>query len=205
MTDSKPSRREVILQTLAQMLESNPGQPITTSALAHSVGVSEAALYRHFPSKAKMFEALIEFVEETLFPRISLIIKEEQTVQLRCEKILHLVLTFAAKNPGLCRILMGDALTGEHERLRIRAAQVFERIETQLKQVLRQAEIEEEVFVDQTISAAANMLLAWVEGRIIQFVRSGFQRPPNHMWQEQWTLLSSNLFRTEKFSPFRSA
>ncbi len=198
----KLTRREVILQTLAHMLESNPGQPITTSALAQSVGVSEAALYRHFPSKAKMFEALIEFVEETLFPRISIIIKEETKVQVRCEKILHLVLTFATKNPGLCRILMGDALTGEHERLRIRAAQVFERIETQLKQILRQAELEEEMFVDQSISAAANMLLAWVEGRIIQYVRSGFERPPNHMWQEQWSLLSGNLFKTEKFRSY---
>lgn len=192
----------MILQTLAQMLESHPGQRVTTAALAQEVGVSEAALYRHFPSKTKMFEALIEFVEDTLFSRIRLILNEETLAVVRCEKILSLVVTFAAKNPGLCRLLTGDALTGENERLRARTTQVFERLETQLKQILRQAEIEENLVAAQSVNATANMLLAWTEGRIIQFVRSGFKQPPNEMWPQQWRLLSENLFRQEKFAHF---
>lgn len=202
MTQTKISRREIILQTLAQMLESHPGQRVTTAALAQQVGVSEAALYRHFPSKTKMFEALIEFVEDTLFSRIKLILNEEKLAAARCEKILSLLATFAARNPGLCRLLTGDALTGENDRLRARTSQVFERLETQLKQVLRQAEIEEKLVVSQSVSATANMLMAWVEGRIIQFVRSGFKITPTEMWQEQWQLVSCNLFSREKFTQF---
>ena len=132
MTKAKTSRREIILQTLAQMLESHPGQRVTTAALAQQVGVSEAALYRHFPSKTKMFEALIEFVEDTLFSRIRIILNEENAAAARCERMLSLIVNFAAKNPGLCRLLTGDALTGENERLRARTSQVFERLETQL-------------------------------------------------------------------------
>lgn len=202
MTQTKTSRREMILQTLAQMLESHPGQRVTTAALAQQVGVSEAALYRHFPSKTKMFEALIEFVEDTLFSRIKLILNEEKLAAARCEKILSLLATFAARNPGLCRLLTGDALTGENDRLRTRTSQVFERLETQLKQVLRQAEVEEKLVVSQSVSATANMLMAWVEGRIIQFVRSGFKLAPTEMWPEQWQLVSRNLFSREKFTQF---
>lgn len=200
MTQQKTTRRDAILQTLAEMLESNPGQRVTTAALAAQVGVSEAALYRHFPSKAKMFEALIEFVEDTLFSRIRLIVTDEPLAQDKCEKILALILTFAARNPGLCRLLTGDALTGENDRLRVRSAQVFERLETQLKQVLRQAEIEEKLLYPQSTSVIANLLLSWVEGRIIQFVRSGFKQAPNAMWQEQWTLLSAQLFQPERLA-----
>lgn len=202
MNDKKTSRRDSILQTLAQMLESNPGQRITTSALAQQVGVSEAALYRHFPSKAKMYEALIEFVEDTLFSRITMILNEESLLLPRCEKTLTLLVTFAARNPGLCRLLTGDALTGENERLQHRARQVFERLETQLKQILRQAEVQEGLVISQSINATANMLLAWAEGRIIQFVRSGFKQLPTDMWAEQWDLLSANLCSTEKFAQF---
>lgn len=202
MTQTKLSRRDIILQTLAQMLESHPGQRVTTAALAHEVGVSEAALYRHFPSKTKMFEALIEFVEDTLFSRIRIILNEENLAASRCERVLSLVVTFATKNPGLCRLLTGDALTGENERLRARTSQVFERLETQLKQILRQAEIQENLVVAHSVNATANMLLAWTEGRIIQFVRSGFKQAPNEMWVEQWRLISANLFSHEKFAQF---
>ncbi len=175
---------------------------MTTAALAHQVGVSEAALYRHFPSKTKMFEALIEFVEETLFSRIRIILNEENLAATRCERVLSLVATFASKNPGLCRLLTGDALTGENERLRIRTSQVFERLETQLKQILRQAEVQENLVVSQSVNATANLLLAWIEGRIIQFVRSGFKQTPNAMWSEQWKIISTNLFCQEKFAQF---
>lgn len=134
------SRREQILQALAHMLETSPGARITTAGLAKTVGVSEAALYRHFPSKAKMFDGLIEFIEETIFERIAVILREDNSAMGRCEKILGLLLTFAERNPGISRILTGDALTGETERLRTRVTQLFDRLETQLKQILREAE-----------------------------------------------------------------
>jgi len=197
---TKQSRQQDILQTLAQMLESNPGERITTAALARQVGVSEAALYRHFPSKAKMFEALIEFAENTLFSRISRILQEQSSAQMRCEQILTLTIAFADRNPGLCRILTGDALLGENERLRKRAAQIFDRMETQLKQTLRQAEIEEGLVTRQPTAAVANLMLACIEGRINQYIRSGFKLSPNEHWQDQWAFLSEQLFSTEKFT-----
>ena len=123
----KTSRKEQILQALAHMLETAPGERITTSALAKEVGVSEAALYRHFPSKAKMFEGLIEFIEDTIFSRIAFILTDNQSAQIRCEKILLLFLGFCEMNPGLTRLLTGDALAGETERLRHRIFQLFER------------------------------------------------------------------------------
>ena len=140
-TIEKISRRQKILQALAHMLEVSPGGRITTAKLAKEVGVSEAALYRHFPSKAKMFEGLIEFIEETIFSRITLILQEEGKTEDRCLAILTLILAFAERNPGMCRILIGDALAGEVERLRTRVAQFFDRLETQLKQVMREAQI----------------------------------------------------------------
>jgi len=143
MTESpqKPSRKQQILQALAHMLEINPGARITTANLAKEVGVSEAALYRHFPSKAKMFEGLIEFIEATIFTRINRIRSEHDSTLSRLEHAMTLILTFAEKNPGMCRILTGDALSGETERLRARVAQFFERLETQLKQILRESEL----------------------------------------------------------------
>ncbi len=192
----KISRKEQILQALAHMLENAPGERITTSALAKEVGVSEAALYRHFPSKAKMFEGLIEFIEETLFTRISLILADEPTALGRCGKMLSLLLGFCEKNPGLTRILTGDALAGETDRLRVRVAQLFERLETQLKQVLREAEIKEGLRPRMTVTTTANMILAFAEGRISQFVRSEFKRKPTEYYQDQWQELSSVIFRT---------
>jgi len=197
MTDNaeKISRRDQILQALAHMLETNPGARITTASLAKAVGVSEAALYRHFPSKAKMFEGLISFIEETVFSRINLILQEINEADVRCEKTLTLVLTFAEKNPGMCRLLSGDALAGETERLRQRIQQFFERIETQLKQILREAEMREGLVPTQTISAEANMLTALLEGRIRQYVRTEFATKPTQYWDEQWPMISVNLLR----------
>ena len=139
----KYSRRQQILEALAAMLEAAPGERITTAGLAKQVGVSEAALYRHFPSKAKMFEGLIEFVEEAVFSRVNAIINEEQSAVARLEKVMVLLLGFAEKNPGISRILNGDALAGETERVRDRVVQFYERLETQIKQILRDAEIHE--------------------------------------------------------------
>ena len=126
MTETvKTSRREQILQCLVAMLENQPGSRITTAALAKNVGVSEAALYRHFPSKAKMFEGLIDFIEETIFSRTNLITHSDAPSIRQCEQILTLVLTFVERNPGMARILTGDALAGEHDRLRNSIHQFF--------------------------------------------------------------------------------
>ncbi|PMR76221.1 nucleoid occlusion factor SlmA [Billgrantia endophytica] len=189
------SRREQILQALALMLEEDSGKRITIAALARQVGVSEAALYRHFPSKARMFEGLIAYIEETLFERITRILDEIPEAVPRCGQILTLLLAFAEKNPGLSRLLGGDVLTGETARLRLRIHQLFERLETQLKQVLREAELREGRRSTLPVSAAANLLVAQAEGRISQYVRSDFQRRPTEHWDDQWALLSAQLLR----------
>lgn len=196
----KMSRRDQILQALAHMLESNPGARITTASLAKAVGVSEAALYRHFPSKAKMFEGLISFIEETIFSRVSRILQDFDRADERCEKTLTLVLTFAEKNPGMCRLLSGDALSGETERLRQRIHQFFERLETQFKQILREAEMREGKVPQQTASAAANLLTAVLEGRIRQYVRSEFAAQPTQYWDEQWQMLAPTLLREKNLT-----
>lgn len=193
-TNNKPNRRQQILQSLARMLETSPGSRITTAALAREVGVSEAALYRHFPSKTKMYEGLIDFIEETLFSRINRIISDNASAESRCQRILSLLLTFAERNPGITRILTGDALTGETARLHQRVVQLFDRLETQLKQLLREAEIAEGIRLQLPPGMAANLMLATVEGRIGQFVRSGFKRDPNENWSEQWSLIAGGLF-----------
>ena len=190
---NKVSRKDQILQALARMLETSPGERITTAALAKEVGVSEAALYRHFPSKARMFEGLIKFIEDTLFQRISRILKEEANAEQRCYKILTLLLTFSDKNPGMTRLMTGDALAGETERLRERIAQFFDRLEAQLKQVLREAQIRESMKPSISAAALANLLLASSEGRLVQFVRSEFKDSPLEHWETQWEFLSKNL------------
>ena len=196
MNNKKTSRRDDILQSLAHMLEATPGGRITTAALAADVGVSEAALYRHVPSKAKMFEGLIEFIETTLFSRITRIREEEADAQAQCEQIVTLLLTFCERNPGITRLLTGDALTGETERLRGRVQQLFDRLETELKQILRDAELRQGLRTVLPIALAANLLLASAEGRIIQYVRSDFRRSPTEYWPEQWRVLTGSFFRS---------
>jgi len=193
--DQKPHRREQILHALATMLEEDSGKRITTAALARQVGVSEAALYRHFPSKARMFEGLIDFIEESVFARITRILEDIPDAAGRCSTMLALLLGFAEKNPGLARVLGGDVLTGETARLRQRVHQLFERLETQLKQVLREAELREGQRTTIPESAIANLLIAHVEGRISQYVRSDFKRLPTEYWPDQWALLSNQLLR----------
>ncbi|MDB4281551.1 nucleoid occlusion factor SlmA [Paraglaciecola sp.] len=190
----RPNRRAQILQALASMLQTNPGQRITTAKLAAHVGVSEAALYRHFPSKARMFEGLIEFIEETLFSRINKIINEEKDTATRCQLILHLILGFAEKNPGITRILNGDALMGEQDRLRQRIAQLFERLETQLKQVLRERKLREGKTLPAEEGIIANMLICFADGRINQFIRSEFTKKPTDNFTEQWQLIHRQFF-----------
>lgn len=194
MTEQKPSRKDQILQSLAHMLEAEPGGRITTAGLAREVGVSEAALYRHFPSKAKMFEGLIDFIEEAIFSRINRITAEGDALT-QVEQILTLILAFTERNPGITRLLTGDALTGENERLRKRILQFYDRVESQLKQVVRDAEFKEGKRTRATPTITANLLLAVVEGRIAQFVRSGFKIRPGQDWPEQWALLAPTVFR----------
>jgi TetR/AcrR family transcriptional regulator len=191
----KGQRRENILQVLAGMLETHPGSRITTAELAKAVGVSEAALYRHFPSKARMFESLIIYIEESLFTRITRIVAETDSAYGYCEKLMALVLGFAEKNPGLSRVLNGDALSGEHERLRLRVSQLHERLEAQLRQILREAELKEGLRTQATATVTAAWLQAYLEGRISQYVRSDFRLLPTRDWSEQWPLLRGGLFR----------
>jgi len=195
MPARNPQRRQQILEALAQMLEEHPGDRITTARLARQVGVSEAALYRHFPSKARMFEGLIAFIEDTLFQRIGLILQEETQATARCEKMLFLLLTFAERNPGISRLITGDALAGETGRLRQRVSQLLERFETQLRQVIREAELREGLRPVLSPAEAANLLLSSAEGRIGQFVRSEFRRPPLSGWPDQCAYLMDGLWR----------
>lgn len=190
----KVSRKQQILECLAQMLEESPGARITTAALAAKVGVSEAALYRHFPSKTKMFEGLIEFIEETLFTRINLIIADASSVESRCEQVLTLLMSFSERNPGITRLLTGDALAGETARLRQRIIQLFDRLETQLKQLMRDAEIQNGIRTKLPANVAANSMLAMAEGRIAQYVRSEFKRKPTENWPEQWKVFVDGFF-----------
>ena len=188
-------RRQQILEVLARELEARPGARLTTATLAARLGVSEAALYRHFPSKAKMFDALIDFAEDSVFGLITRILDHEPDGLQRCAKICELVLVFAARNPGITRILTGDILTGEHERLRGRVNQFFERLETQLRSVLRDALLSDGCMPDRAeVNAAASLLVAAVAGRLAQFVRSAWRVPPQQAWDQQWPMLARAIF-----------
>ncbi len=192
-TTDKPSRRQQILESLAIMLEENKGDRITTAKLAAKVGVSEAALYRHFPSKARMFESLIEFIEESIFSRINIIVSQSDMEDDRVGQIINLVITFASRNPGITRILTGEALTGEQDRLRQRIAQLFNRLEVQIKQVLREKAASEGNH-NFDASLVSNLVINIIDGRLQQFVRSDFKRSPVEKWDEQWKLLHQSVF-----------
>ncbi|WP_198266525.1 nucleoid occlusion factor SlmA [sulfur-oxidizing endosymbiont of Gigantopelta aegis] len=190
---TKINRKEQILQALALELEQRPGERITTANLAKAVGVSEAALYRHFPSKAKMFEALIEFSEETVFGLIAQVIKKQDGVFAQVEKIMAIVLTFSSKNPGITRVLLGDALIGEHERLLKRTDQFFQRIETQLRQILREAELKGQLSYQGNISQFAEVLSSFIEGQLSKYVRSRFVKRPDENWVRKWLFFVNSV------------
>lgn len=176
---AKPGeRKNQILQTLAEMLEKPQQEKITTAALAARLDVSEAALYRHFASKAQMFEGLIEFIEQTLFGLINKITAEEADGRTQLDGILSLLLGFAQKNPGMTRVLIGDALVNENERLQARINQLHDRIEATLRQALRIAATQQEAAITMDPNALANLMLAFVAGRWHQFAKSGFKRSP---------------------------
>jgi TetR/AcrR family transcriptional regulator len=185
---TKPGeRKQQILETLAKMLESPKREKITTAALAAKLDVSEAALYRHFASKAQMFEGLIEFIEQSLFGLVNKITGEEQEGLRQVRRIITVMLLFAEKNHGMTRVLIGDALVHEDERLQLRINQLFDRVESTLKQSLRIAETQTGRKLNP--EAQANLLICFVIGRWQQFAKSGFKRKPMEFVQEQLTLL----------------
>lgn len=188
-------RKQQILEALAGMLENTPDSRITTAKLAASVGVSEAALYRHFPSKTKMFEALIAFAEEALFTRIGRLSEEHSGALRQCQGYLRLYIEFCERNPGITRLLTGRALTGESGRLHQQVAQLYERLETQLRQTLREAELREHIRTRIPVSTAANLLMSAAEGRVHQYCRSDFKRLPSEGWSEQWAVLTADLMQ----------
>ncbi len=180
-------RKQQILETLANMLESPKREKITTAALAAKLDVSEAALYRHFAGKAQMFEGLIEFIEQSIFGLINKITTEEQDGLKQVRRILTVLLLFAEKNSGMTRVLIGDALVNENERLQVRINQLYDRVESTLKQSLRIAETQHNRKFDP--ESQANLLLCFVIGRWHQFAKSGFKRKPMEYVQQQLTLL----------------
>jgi TetR/AcrR family transcriptional regulator len=176
----KPGERRVqILQTLAQMLEQPGAERITTAALAARLSVSEAALYRHFASKAQMFEGLIEFIESSVFTLINQIAEREPSGAQQAGKIVSVLLSFGEKNPGMVRVMVGDALVFEHERLIARMNQFFDRVESQLRQSLRAA-ADAGGSAQPTVdgNAQASALTAFAIGRLQRYARSGFKRSP---------------------------
>jgi TetR/AcrR family transcriptional regulator len=176
----RPGERRVqILQTLAQMLEQPGAERITTAALAARLQVSEAALYRHFASKAQMFEGLIEFIESSVFSLVNQLVEREPDPALQVRRIVTVLLQFGEKNPGMARVMVGDALVFEHERLTARMNQFFDRVESQLRQSLRAA-AERAGSATPTVEsqALASALVAFATGRLQRFARSGFRRLP---------------------------
>ena len=179
-------RKTQILQTLAQMLEKPASEKVTTAALAARLEVSEAALYRHFTGKAQMFEGLIEFIEQTLFALINKITSEEKSGTRQIEAIVGVLLGFAQKNRGMTRVLIGDALVHEDERLQARINQLHDRLEAALKQAIRFGVTQQEIAADTDAAACANLVLSYVTGRWHQFAKSGFKRDPVELWNLQW-------------------
>ena len=192
-TPEKKNRKQEILETLAYMLEANPGDRISIAALAKSVGVSEAALYRHFPSKTKMFEGLIEFAEEAVLSRIIGISGESLTAFEKLERMTYVYLVFCERNPGITRLLTGDAINGERDRLHTRVRQFFDRFSTEMRKALSKAELEEGLHFKLSIKNTVAMLQATAEGRVSAFVRSQFKDMPSEAWKEQWQVLSAGL------------
>ena len=187
---AKPGERRLqILQTLAGMLEDPKGEKVTTAALAARLECSEAALYRHFASKAQMFEGLIEFIETSLFGVINQISAEEDQGLRQVEHILALLLNFAQRNRVMTRVLIGDALVNENERLQARINQLLDKIEAALKQALRVAATQGRLSPDADFAGLANLLLCYVIGRWQQYAKSGFTREPSAHWAQQWPML----------------
>ncbi len=189
MPAKKGERKHQILQALAEMLANPHRVKITTASLAENINVTESALYRHFASKAQIYEGLIDFIEQTLFTFINKLIAEEKSGIKQVEGILLLLMSFAHKNPGMTRILIGDALVNEKERLQLRINQLHDRLEVSLKQALRFAVTERTVNHQLDVTAYANLLMCYITGCWHQFVKSGFRRDPLEYWGTQRQVL----------------
>lgn len=188
-------RKDQVLQALAGMLEHPQRVRITVATLAAQVGISESSLYRCFANKSQMFEALIEFIERTLFVLINKILEEESSGIKQIERLLLLLLGFSQRNPGMTRILIGDALSNESEHLQLRIHQLHDRLEATLKQALRFAVNEQKVSAHLNAAAQANLLMCFIVGRWYQFVKSEFRRDPIANWEVQrLILLPSELY-----------
>jgi TetR/AcrR family transcriptional regulator len=189
MMATKPGeRKQQILETLAKMLETPTQEKITTASLAARLEVSEAALYRHFASKAQMFEGLISFIEQSLFGLINKITTEETDGMTQVRRIVTIMLLFAEKNPGMTRVLTGDALVNEDNRLQLRINQMFDRLESTIKQSFRIAQTQTGRTVDP--ESQANLMLCFVIGRWHQFAKSGYKRKPMEFVQQQLNYLN---------------
>ena len=196
---SKPGEKRLqILQTLATMLENPKGEKITTAALAAHLGCSEAALYRHFASKAQMYEGLIQFIESSLFGLINQIASEENQGLRQVELILAMLLNFAQRNRSMTKVLIGDVLVNENERLQSHINQIHEKLEAALKQALRIAATQEQLATQTDFSALANLLLCYVIGRWQQYAKSGFTREPAADWAQQWPMLCVSCLSQSK-------
>lgn len=188
----KPGERRLqILQALAGMLEQPRGERVTTAALAAKLSVSEAALYRHFASKAQMFEGLIEFIESTLFGLINQITREEENGQAQVQQILSLLLSFSERNPGMTRVLVGDALINEDERLQVRINQLLDRLELSLKQCFRTAIAQSALPADTDAGVRADLVMSYVVGRWMRYAKGGFRRMPTEALNAQVPYLVS--------------
>ncbi|MEY3665893.1 MAG: Synthetically lethal with a defective Min system protein [Pseudomonadota bacterium] len=186
----KPGERRLqILQTLAEMLQEPGGERVTTAALAGRMQVSEAALYRHFASKAQMFEGLIEFIESTIFGLINQITSAQPDALLQLRDIVAMLLSFAQRNPGMTRVLVGDALVTEDDRLQSRINQLIDRIETSLRQAFREAIAQERLPAATDASHRAAVVIAFVLGRWLRFAKSGFKRTPAESLDQQLPVL----------------
>lgn len=190
---NKKNRKQHILETLAYMLETHPGGRISIAALAKAVGVSEAALYRHFPSKTRMLEELIDFAEEAILGRVKTIAGDNLSVMEKLERITTVYLVFCERNPGITRLLTGDAISGEREQLHGRIRQLFDRLNTEARQLLSKAELEEGLTLTLSVRGTISLIMATAEGRISQFVRNQFQDSPSAEWRQQWQALASGL------------
>ena len=189
MATTKPGERKLqILQTLASMLEQPKGEKITTAALAARLDVSEAALYRHFASKAQMFEGLIEFIESTVFGLINQITTQQENGLLQVQAITGMLLNFAERNPGMTRVIIGDALVNEDPRLQLRMNQFVERVELAIKQAMRVA-VSQGQAVEAEVATRANMITSLVMGRWHRFAKTGFQQSPSDNAQAQIQLM----------------
>ena len=189
-TRTTGEKKLVILQTIAEMLERPAAEKVTTALLARQMNVSEAALYRHFASKAQMYEGLIEFIEGGVFSVIGQIESAEESGLKQAEAIVASLLRFAQKNRGLTRVLVGDALVHENPRLQTRINQLLDRIEATLKQCLKIATAQGALSAGHDCSAHANLLVCYTLGRWQRFVKSGFKEDPLAQWSAQWPLLA---------------